>query len=79
MNIHDAHRYGPRPKGYKARKTSCAPRTRAGQTYPGGRPLRRALARLSAATAFYEKAITGGGKGKSKGSDAFTKPGAMKP
>lgn len=75
MNIHNATKYGPRPKGYVSRNTAKAPRTRAGQTYPGGKGLRRALKRLAASTAFYEKV---GGKGK-KGQEAFTKPGSMKP
>lgn len=75
MNIHDTVRYGPRPKGYKSRNTAETPRTREGQTYPGGKPLRRALDRLRRATDFYEKV---GGKGK-RGVSAFSKPGAMKP
>lgn len=75
MNVWNAVK-GPRPKGHKPNNTAKPPRTRAGKTYPGGRPLRRALARLAASTAFYEKA----GQGKSKkGTIAFTKPGAMKP
>lgn len=75
MNIHNANKYGPRPKGYKSRNTAETPRTRAGQTYPGGRAMRRALRRLATATALYEKA----GSGKGKSSNAFTKPGAFKP
>jgi hypothetical protein len=69
---------GARPKGHKVKNTAKPARTRSGKLYPGGRPLRRAFARLSAATSFYEKATSGGGKGK-KGGNAFTKPGAMKP
>lgn len=78
MNIHNATKYGPRPKYYKSKNTAQPPRTRAGQTYPGGRAMRRALRRLSVATAFYEKACSGHGKA-SKGGNAFTKPGAMRP
>jgi hypothetical protein len=69
---------GPRKDKNRKSAKSPAARTRAGQTYPGGRGLRRALARLAAATGFYEKATSGGGKAKKSG-NAFTKPGSMKP
>lgn len=69
---------GPRPKGHKPNNTAESPRTRAGKTYPGGRGMRRALARLAASTAFYERATSGGGKAKKSG-NAFTRPGSMKP
>lgn len=77
MNIHDALRYGPRVKGYKARNTAKTPRTRPGKVYPGGRAMRRALTRLAASMSFYEKAGQGG-KSK-KNSSAFSKPGSLKP
>ena len=73
MNIHDDKRYGPRPKNYKARNTAKPSRTRTGQIYPGGRPMRRALAALARSMSFYE----GAGKRSKGGQNGFTKPGSM--
>lgn len=41
----DKRRLNPRKKNRN--KTSAPPRTREGQTYPGGKPMRRALKRLA--------------------------------
>lgn len=74
MNIHDAVRYGPRPKGYKSKNTAKPPRQRDGlktvgcstkrgsmssrlvaqSAYPGGKRLRRALAKLKARKEAYK-------------------------
>ena len=49
MNIHYmAGQKMPTPRGHKPSKAGTQPpRTRSGKTYPGGRPLRRKLAKLA--------------------------------
>lgn len=75
MNTWDG--FGPltvRPRGYKAKNNTKTPRTRDGATYPGGRHLRKAMARLSARVADYERTISS----TKKGASGYSKPGSMK-
>lgn len=59
-------------------KGTKPPRSRAGQTYPGGRELRRALAELSRRQSAHQATVGGIKRGKSINPEAYQKPGSMK-
>ena len=82
----------PKPKVYgderdfllaEKGKVNCTmpPRTRPGKTYPGGRRMRRALARLDISRKMTELCRQAAGKGgkQSKSDAALQMPGAMNP
>jgi hypothetical protein len=66
---------------YSRARCTMPPRTRDGKTHPGGRRLRRALARLeSNRKGILEcRAVSSKAGGKTKGDTALKMPGAMNP
>lgn len=70
MNVY----FGQRPKNHKPNNTCKTPRTRDGATYPGGRVLRKRMARLSARVADYERTKAS----SKKGASGYNKPGSLK-